>query len=155
MARLYAVTFDRVSISAAQDLINITATASMACRVRRLELGQATTGTWASLPFRIVRNPATVTAGSGGSAATPAPLRDTDSAATFTARINDTTAQTTSGTAAILFARDWELLNGSVIVFTPVEEVVIKPSEGLAINSPTAPGSAITASGTLIVEELI
>jgi hypothetical protein len=78
-----------------------------------------------------------------------------DAAATVTARINDiTTQQSTNGTAAVLFQREWEFLNGFIWVPMPDERPVIAPSQGLAINLPTAPSASMTVSGFAQIEEL-
>src|ERR1700733_1041045 len=100
--RMYSINFTDVSVSAAQDLINITATAGMAFKIHRIEGGQRSLTAWESKPVKLVRLPATVTAGSGGSAVTPQKMNNGDAAATVTARANDTTPATTSGAATVL-----------------------------------------------------
>jgi hypothetical protein len=152
--RLYSINFDQVAVSASQDLINITATANMAFKIHRIEGGQRTLSSWEAKPLRLIRFPATVTAGSGGSAVTPAKLNNGDAAATITARANDTTPMTTSGSSTILMARDFEFLNGFLVVYTPDERPVIAPSQGVALNLPVAPSASMTASFTIICEEL-
>lgn len=152
--RMYSVNFSDVAVSAAQDLINITATANMAFKVHRIELGQRSLTAWEAKPVQLRRNPATLTAGAGGTVVTPRPLTNGDAAATVTARANDTTSQTTSGTQAILLARDWEFLNGFLVVYTPDERPVIAPSQGLALTLTTAPSGSMTCSGSIIIEEL-
>jgi hypothetical protein len=155
MGRFYSVAFEDVSVSAAQDLLNITATSSMALRLWRVTGGQRSITVFEARPIRIRRLPATVTAGSGGAAVTPSLLRPGDPAATFTARRNDTTAMTTSGTAVTLLTREFEFLNGFDLVLLPQEEIIVRPGEGLAINLPTAPSGATSMSWTAIVEELL
>jgi len=152
--RMYSVNFASVSVSAAQDLINITATSGMAFKIHRIEIGQTTLTSWAALPIKLIRLPATVTPGSGGSAVTPSKMNNGDAAATVTARSNDTTPATTNGTATILLAREWELLNGFLVVFTPDERPVIAPSQAVQLNLPSAPSSATTLSATVLIEEL-
>jgi hypothetical protein len=152
--RIYAVAFSEVTVTAAQDLFGLLSTSSMAIRPVRLELGQRTLTAWEAKPLKIIINPTTVTVGSGGSAVTPQPLHGSDPAATFTARANDTTAQTTSGTARLIMARDFEFLNGALIVWTPKEDIIVRPSEGLQINLPVAPSASTAMSGTLFVEEV-
>jgi hypothetical protein len=152
--RMYSINFADVSVSATQDLINITATAGMAFKIHRIELGQRTLTAWESKPVKLIRLPVTVTAGSGGTTVTPRPMNNGDAAATVTAHANDTTAATTSGTATTLMARDWEFLNGFLVVFTPDERPVIAPSQTVALNLPTAPSGATLASGTILIEEL-
>ncbi len=155
MGRFYSITFEDVSVSASQDLINITSTASMAWRLWRVEIGQRSITTWEAKPIKIRRFPSTVTAGSGGSAQTPAPLNNGDPAATVTARKNDTTPMTTNGTAVTLLTREFEFLNGFVLVFTPLEAPVFTISQGCNINLPTAPSGATSMSMTVIIEELL
>lgn len=152
--RLYSVAFKDVSISAAQDLINLTATAGMAFKVHAIELGQRTLATWEAKNVRMTRNPATVTTGSGGAAATPRALNPSDVAATVTARTNDTTGQTTSGTATDILAREWEFLNGFFWLPAPEQRPIIRPSEGLVLRIDTAPSVAMLASGYILFEEL-
>lgn len=155
MSRVYSVSFADVSVSATQDLINLTCTASMGIRILRIEGGQRSLSSWEAKPILVKNFPATVTAGSGGAAATPRPLRTTDAAATFTARVNDTTPMTSSGTATTLLTREFEFLNGFLWVPTPKEELVATISQGLNINMPTAPSGATSMSWTVIVEELL
>lgn len=152
--RLYTVSISEVSVSVAQDIFNFTSTSSMALRIRRIELGQKTQTTVGALGVKLVNNPATVTAGSGGSSVTPQKTRPSDAAATFTSRANDTTGQTTSGTQVLMFGRMWELLNGFFWMATPDEVFIARPSEGLALQLVDAPGSAITMSGYAEIEEL-
>lgn len=152
--RLYAIAFSDVAVSATQDLINITATANEALKIHYVEFGQKTLTSWEAKGLKLQRVPATVSAGSGGSALTPKPFNPGDAAATFTARANDTTAMTTSGSMELILARDWEFLNGFFWMPAPEQRPIIKPSQGFAINLPTAPSGSMTASGTVWVEEL-
>lgn len=154
VGRIYTVPFSEVSLSATQDLLNFTSTANMAIRPRRIELGQRTQTTWGALGISLSFQPATVTAGSGGAAGVIGRTRSTDAAATFTARTNDTTGQTTSGASIVWMARDWELLNGFFWLATPDEMWTAPPSTGFSLKLLTAPGSAITASGYVEIEEL-
>lgn len=154
--RLYSAAFSAVAITAAQDLIGLLATSGMAFRVHSIELGQKTLTAWEAKEITLRINPATATVGSGGSAPTP---RGIDAggravAATVTARANDTTPQTTSGTQQVIVARDWEFLNGFFWMPAPEQRPLIKPSEGFAINLGTAPSASMTASGVVVFEEL-
>lgn len=155
MGRFYSIGFEDVSVSAVQDLINITATSGMAFKLWRLELGQRSITSWEAKPIRIRRVPATVTPGSGGASATPRPLTNGDPAATITGRVNDTTRMTSSGAIVTLLTREFEFLNGLVLVFTPLEAPVFTISQGCTIDLPTAPSGATSMSGTAIVEELL
>jgi hypothetical protein len=152
--RFYSIPITDVAVSASQDLINITATSAMAFKLWRVELGQRTLTAWEAKTLRIIRFPATVTAGSGGTTATINKMNFGDPTATVTARINDTTPMTTSGTSAVLLQREWEFLNGFIWVPMPDERPVIAPSQGAAINLPTAPSASMTVSGFALIEEL-
>lgn len=107
MPRAYIVSFENVTISAAQDLVSVKGSTGKTCRIKRVWLGMTNTTiqTAQGLRLRCRFLPATVTAGSGGSAATPAPVDPGDSAASATARVNDTTQSTTSGTAVVLMTQ--------------------------------------------------
>lgn len=153
--RLYAVTIDAVAVSAAQDLFGLLATSGMAFKVHELYLGQKTLTTAEMRQVVCKRMPATATVGSGGSAATPRPVKSyTDVAATVTARINDTTPQTTSGTAQTVYSDDWYLSNQGLIWLPRDNGPVIAPSQGFVVNMATAPSGSMTVNGTLIFEEL-
>ena len=153
VGRMYSVSFSDVAVVAAQDLINLTATAGMAIEILRIDGGQRSLTAGESKPIKLVRNLATVTAGSGGTAPTPVKLNNGDAAATFTARANDTTAQTGT-TSSILFSSGFEFLNGYFKVWTPDERLVIAPSQGFAVNLPTAPSASTLMSFSVLVREL-
>jgi hypothetical protein len=155
MGRFYSISFADVSVSAAQDLINITSTSTMAWRLWRVTGGQRSLSTWEAKPILIQRVPATVTAGSGGTAPTPRPMLNGDAAATITCRVNDTTAMTSSGTIVTLLTKEFEFLNGFELVFLPDEAPVFTISQGCRINLPTAPSGATSMSFTAIVEEIL
>ena len=99
MPRVYLIKFKNVAISAAQDLVAIKGATGKIVRVRRVWLGMTDTTiqTAQGLNLNIKYGSATVTLGSGGSGPTPTPVDPGDSAASFTARVNDTTPATTSG----------------------------------------------------------
>src|SRR5579863_2984347 len=97
--RVYTVAFKNVSIAGVQDVVGIYAGSSKALEIHEVRLGQTTITTAAQLRLTLRRLPATVTSGSVGSAVTPIPQNKNDVAATFTARANDTTQASTSGTA--------------------------------------------------------
>lgn len=153
--RLYSVSFAGVAITATQDLFTIIPGATKICAIHSFELAQVTKTSVEILRARLRLVPATVTAGSGGSAPTPVPFSSGDAAATFTARANDTTPATSSGTILDLWADQWNLLNGLLWV-PPITNrpFVIAPGAAAVLSLGTAPAASITASGTIVVEEL-
>ena len=152
--RVYAVPFKNVSIAAAQDVIGIYAGTTKALEIHEIRLGQTTITTAAQLRLTLRRLPATVTSGSAGAAATPVPQNKNDTAATFTARVNDTTQATTSGTALDYTPDVWNLINGYDMLYAPEDRPVINPNEAFIVSLDQAPGQSMNSSGVAIVAEL-
>jgi hypothetical protein len=142
-----------VSVSAVQDLFGIYAGASKAFEIQQCVLGQIGQTTVTNLRLNWKYLPATVTSGSGGSAATVSPLIPSDIAATITARANDTTQATTSGTA-VVHPDDWNPINGYLHLPPERTRFVCPPSGAYILSLDNAPGAAITVSGTIWVAEL-
>jgi hypothetical protein len=96
---MYFVSFENVTISAVQDLFSLKGSTGKLCTLFRLLLGMTNTTlqTAQGLRLNVKFSSATFTAGSGGTAPTPRPSDLGDTAASFTARANDTTQGTTSG----------------------------------------------------------
>lgn len=105
--RLYVVPFVAVAVTAQQDLLYLKPAADKPIILEAVYLnavgGSADAGDGQEelLDVEIIRLPATVTVGSGGTSVTPTPVMPSDTAAGFTARANDTTKATTSGTALV------------------------------------------------------
>jgi hypothetical protein len=154
MGRIYAVSFAAVSVGAVQDLFALYA-GTMGFKVHMIELDQVTATAVNNLQLTHKRLPATVTAGSGGTSVTPVPLSSTNAAATVTAHCNDTTQATTSGTAAVLAAHAWNVINGYLYLPPEADRPVIAPNQAfvLSLNSAPSAGSYVT-SGTITFEEL-
>lgn len=150
--RLYSVGFKAIAVAAVQDLIAVYAGANMAAELHSVKLAQFTQTAIGSAQIRLRKFPATVTSGSGGAAATPAPLRTTDAAATVTARINDTTQASTSGTAADI-ADGWDLPFGYLWLPPEADRPIIKPNEAFVVSLDTVLGSVVV-SGSLVFREL-
>ncbi len=107
MPRIYTVSFENVTISAAQDLISLKGSTGKVCRLLRIWLGATNTTlqTAQSLRIRCRYGTATVTQGSGGSVPTPIAIDPGDAAASFVAHANDTAQATTSGSFTLLLAQ--------------------------------------------------
>lgn len=153
MARVYTIEFANISVSAVQDLIAATATANMAFEVHEVAIGFLSTAIQ-NLRVSLKRLPVTVTAGSGGSAATPQKTNNGDAAATVTGRVNDTTQATTSGTPSIVRGDVINTVNGFLYQPAKDDRIVIAPSQAFIVSLDTAPSSAINVSGTLTFAEL-
>lgn len=113
MYRRYVSVFENITIGAAQDLVSLKGTGLFVGRLRRAWFGLCgtTLATAQCVRLNIKKTPATFTAGSGGAASTPRPLTGT-TAATITARINDTTPGTTSSAFVSLYPAGIHIYGG-------------------------------------------
>jgi len=147
MPRAYTVKFEKVAVAAIQDLFAIIGGAGKIVRLTGFNLSDVdnTPPTAQMLALRASYLPATVTAGSGGSTPTPAPVDHGDAAATFTAAANNTTQATSSGKITL-----WEggchLYAGIDFDFDP--PILVNPSTTAVIELITTPGASLTVSGT-------
>jgi hypothetical protein len=155
MGRVYSVSFQGVTVAAAQDLIAVLAGASMPFDVHGFSIGQITGTSSMNLRVRLRRLPATVTLGSGGSTPTPRPMIPGDAAASVTAHANDTTQASSGGTILDLYAGAFNTLNGMDFWFPPSLRPRIGLSQAAALTLDAAPAAAMTTSGTMFIEELL
>jgi hypothetical protein len=153
--RIYSITKAATAVTAVQDLCSILATLGMAFRVHEVVISQTGQTTVGNLNFSLKRLPATVTVGSGGTAVTPQKMNNGDASATVTARCNDTTQATTSGTVSVLRAEAWNPINGYQYMPYPDDQPIIAPSQGFVVSLDSAPASSISLSITVVVEEIM
>jgi hypothetical protein len=153
--RTYTVGFKNVSVSVVQDLLCVYSGASGAFEIHDFTVGQVTATTVGNLRLTGRRLPATVTAGSGGTAPTPNKNRTGDAAATVTARVNNTTQATTSGTALDIVPDVYNPINGYQFLPAPEDRPACNPSEAFTWSLDQAPSGAETMSGKSTIAELI
>jgi hypothetical protein len=154
VGRVYTAAFSGVSVSAAQDFFEIVAPATAIIQLHEVHITQDAAETSEQLPVSIIRVPATVTSGSGGSSATPRKMQTGDPAAAATVEVNNTTVATTSGTLETLDRLGDNVLNGWHWVWPPESRPTIAPSGTMVVRLGTAPGSALTMSGLVKFEEI-
>lgn len=154
MGRIYTVSFKNVTISAAQDLISLKGSTGKVCRARRawLSMNDTTLQTAQGLRLNIKYASATITLGSGGSAPTPRPLDPGDSAASFTARANDTTPATTSGAFTDLNPDGGHNYGGFNLSFR--DGPVFGLNEGIVFELLSTVSGTCNYSGGVEVEEM-
>ncbi len=161
--RAYSLTFENVSISAAQDLFYVKPAADKVCVIEAVYLsnvgGTADAGDAQEEILRLVINrlPATVTVGSGGSASatgTLNPLATNDASAGFTGRTNDTTPATTSGTARTLHADGWNVRIPYVYLPPPEHRPWVANAEAIVFKLLSTPADAVSCSGTCVIREM-
>lgn len=148
MGRMYTAVFEGVSVSAAQDLFEITAPATAIVVLHQVTITQDASETSEQLPFTIERASAS---GSGGSTPTAQLLELGSTAFGGTVEANNTARATSS---SVLFRRSENVLNGIDWLFTPEMRPVISPSGILIVGLDAAPGAALTMSGTIVFEEI-
>lgn len=155
MARFYALQFNNVAVTAAQDLFAVRCGANVGITLHQFELNSESSSAPAELRVLVKRMSATVTLGSGGSVnQTPSQLTSTDTACSITsAGLNNTSRATTSGATTNLFAWGWNVLNGLLFVPAPEWRPTFAVSEALIIGLETAPGSSTTMDGYIVISE--
>lgn len=153
MGREYVVSFEKVSVSAVQDLFQIIGAAGMILEIKRFNIDcvDTTAPTNQQLALRCRFLPATVTNGSGGSSPTPQKVDNGDPAATFTAKANNTTQATTNGTASTKWEGGCNVFSGVEKYFT--EPIVVGPSQAFTVELITATSGTLTLSGSVSVTE--
>jgi hypothetical protein len=160
IGRAYVVDFKAVSLAAQQDLFYIKPAADKICIIEAVYLsnvgiaadaGDAQEELW---DVECLYVPATVTAGSGGTAPTPQPLAINDAAAGFTARVNDTTKATSSGTIVDRHADGWNVRIPYVWLPPPAHYPIVANAAAIVFRLNSTPTDAVTCNGTMIVREL-
>jgi hypothetical protein len=154
--REYAVAFEAVSITLAQDLFNIAPAGDKPIRLTGLTLanvgGTADAGDAQEEMLRISirRMLATVTNGTGGSTPTATPMDQSDTAAGVTVRANDaTTRASTSGTNSLYAADGWNNRVPYAQFWPPGSRLECGISTSrIIIGLDTAPADAMLVSGT-------
>lgn len=147
---VYRVTFDRVAVTAAQDLFLLITASGVPIEILSIDIDQSSDFGDAQAEGGAVRmRQGMTTNGSGGS--TPTPVGP--GTASTTAHANDTTASS-AGTIV-----EWEDLafnwqSGFHWRATPVEQMPVPASAKWALNLPVAPADSLTVSGVVRFREL-
>lgn len=152
--RYFSVPFSAVTVSAAQDLFELTPADDKPVEIVGIELGQTSDSGDAQdeqLQISIIRGH--TTSGSGGSAPTPSPLDPNSAAAGFTAEVNNTTIAS-AGTTVTLQTGAWNVRAGYINWFPEGCRPRATQANTTLVVRQTAPADAITMSGTLYVREL-
>ena len=153
MPRVYTVQFNAVSISAAQDAFELTPADDKPITLLGLVLGQySDVGDAASENLGVKISRGWATSGSGGSSPTPVPLDGIDTAAGFTAEVNNTTVAS-AGTEVVLWSDVWNTQAGLPIWFPEGCQPRCSQAQTMMTVRITAPADAITANGTAVVME--
>jgi len=156
MGRRYVVTFEQVSVSVAQDLLQIKGAAGKMLKILRMYVNPSNTTlvTAQSISCRGRFLPATVTDGSGGSTPTPQKVDPGDAAASFTALANNTVKATSSGTAVIMAEVAAHIYAGVDFSWRPGGEPTVGPSTSFVFELLSTVSGTVSLSGGVEVEEI-
>lgn len=153
--RVYTAFFEAVAVSAVQDLLTLQAASNVPIEIHACEITQKTLTAWEAKDISHKYVPATVTI-TGGTTVTPSPLSPGDTAAVTTARANNTTAATSSGTIRNILPSNFIFLNGYYWSAAGDDDrILIKPGDAWVLRLGTAPSSSMTCSGWVTFAELV
>lgn len=153
MSRVYTAAFEGVSVTAVQDFFELTCASTCVAAIHEINITQDAVEVSEQLPVRILRVPATVTSGSGGTSPSIRRNSINDSTALSTIEANNTTVATTSGTLEVLRRIGDNVLNGWRWLFTPEMRIWLPPSGVVVVRLVTAPAASTAMSGDITWEE--
>lgn len=152
--RVYAVSFAPTAATVAVDFAEFTPADDKPIEILAVYLSQTTEIGDAQdemCAWSIVRGH--TTSGSGGSSATPRPVKRTDAAAGFAAEVMNTTPATTSGTT--IHNGAFNVRVGEAMVFPEGLEIDASQADTtLVVRLLAAPTDSTTFTGTIYVREL-
>lgn len=152
--RLYTVVFSKVATTVAADLWEITPADDKPVEIIGLFISQSSDFGDAQaevIPYTVIRGH--TVSGSGGSAPTPRPVHRGDTAAGFTAEVNNTTAANT-GTTVILHSGAFNVAVGEALWLPDgCEWDASQGDTTLIVRLATAPADSIDMSGCLYIRE--
>ena len=150
---LYSAVFKAIAVSAAQDLFELTAPSNKRVIIHEFTCGQySDPGDAQAELLSIVVTRGYTVAGSGGSAVTPAKLKQRSSRSALSTVTRNNTTVANTGTAVDLISRAWNVQAGELQIPRPGHEIEIEAGERIVFRT-TAPADALTMNGTLIFEE--
>lgn len=154
MGRIYTVEFDSIAVAASTtDLVELDAAAEKPIKVLGWVIGQHTDMGDAqaeALRLRWVRG--NTTSGSGGSAVTPRPVKQTDAAAGFTCEVGNTTAAS-AGTGVNIANIPWTIQIEQPFWLPAGCEIDTSGATLLVWRPVAAPTDSVSISGTIWIEE--
>lgn len=156
MGRMYAVTFENVAVTAAQDFFELSPADDKPVLIHAVYISQySDVGDAAEEILRVTIKRGHTTSGSGGSAFTPLPLPSSAGvAAGAVAEINNTTIAS-AGTAVALHAETFNIRAGWQFIPTPeTRPGASQANTTIVVRLEAAPADSLSMSGTLIFEEL-
>lgn len=156
MGRMYCVSFEGISVSAVQDLLEVQTHDDKVIVLHEAHCSQDDTDTGEQLRASIVRATAGYTSGSGGGTATVEKRDAGDADDSLLAHERNNTTQVAAGTGALerIFSRGFNSLAGFDYLPTPETRPVVGGGGAFVFDLDVAPSSAITMSGYMWLEEI-
>jgi hypothetical protein len=160
MGRIYSVVYQGTIANASGDvdLLEILPATNKPVKLRGILLSQLSeVGDAAEegLRISIIRLPATVTGGTGGSAPSPIPMDSANAAAGCQTEVNNSAVATTSGTAVTLAELAWNIRNSPYEMWFPDDAFCpkVKNGEALVVRQQTTAADDYTGCFTFWIEE--
>lgn len=154
MSGTYTVQFNGVTVSAQQDLIEVTAASTKPLVLVSASVSQASDAGDASEELlSILIKSGQTTTGSGGSSYTPVPNDPTYAAAGFTAKVNNTT-KASGGTIVTHYASTWNVRVEQDKVLPDPMTIMLPAGRRLTIELATTPADSLTCSGYAVFQEI-
>lgn len=151
---LSTISFSAVAVIAAQDFFTLVSSSTKALIVHGVFIGQHTEVGDAQDEFLQIRvRRGQTSSGSVGTAPTPVVLNPSAAAASYTARVNDTTIAN-GGTIVVLHSDSMTVRGGYQLWLPPECRWVCPASSRLTVELVSTPADSITMDGTLYVEEV-
>jgi hypothetical protein len=153
MSRIYTVSFENISVSAVQDLLEITPADDKPIRLKSLLVTVRDSETNEQFTSTIKRASGAYTSGSGGGSPTIAKASSIDGTVGFAAERNNTT-RATGGTIENLHVEGWPSQGGLNVTPLPGCEFTATHGEALIVGLENAPAGATGFNATAVIEEL-
>lgn len=153
---MYSVSVTGVSVTAAQDLFELTPADDKPIRVAGLWIAQTSdAGDAEEEILEILIKRGNTTSGSGGTTPAIETINPTDGAAGFTAEANNTT-RASAGTADNLLHDGWNVrVPYQLLLPEDMRPSASQANTTLVIGLEDAPADAITLSATVMIEEVV
>ena len=154
VSRFFSVQFNGVSVSAVQDLFNITAASDRTAVIREIRISQSSdVGDAAEEGLLIALKSGQTTNGTGGTTPSAVAFSLNQGSAGFSARANDATTQASGGTIVTHWSEVWNIRMPWIWLPPTGYGIALEASRKFTVDLETAPADAITTSGTIVVEE--
>lgn len=157
-SRVYVISMSRVAVMAAISLIQIKTGSAVPLELIRARLGQTSSTTSTQQPIQINRKVTTAATVTSFTPLKNGPITDPSAAMVSSTSGTGTNASVEGTDGDILLQDVFNYLNGWLFLPTPKEyifvDAFVATTQGLlALKFPVAPGSSVTITADLVVEE--